>query len=228
MLRILLSLVAGCCFAGSLFCVYYSIPSKPRGLEAMAPDYDFGQLGQGEKVAATFEVVNHHDRPITIVDYLKSCDCASVSHDKAELGLGEKTTIRALWKIGSRRGQARTQIWVVYQVVGEEFPHRTALQLKATVKPDIEMSATRLVFQSNTAAKQVVSFTHGRMATFELRKAYVTQSAFDARLLPESNQVEVSFDPRQWPTDGTQAYLRVETDSPNEPIIEIELTATER
>lgn len=65
------------------------------------------------------------------------------------------------------------------------------------------------------------------MKEFAINRAWCTHRAFKAYLLPDEAKVEVSFDPTHWPEDRPKAFLRIETNSPNEPVIRIELTVAD-
>jgi len=95
------------------------------------------------------------------------------------------------------------------------------LRVEAEVIPDIEYQPRRLIFAPDRKASQVITFSPRLEPKAAVTRVYTSHRAFTARLLAGRSQVEVAFDPSQWPKENPMIELIVETNSDNERLIKI-------
>lgn len=214
--------VAGLFLAGSMICAYLALAESTNQFVAVEPVLKLGELGQGQKVDATFTLVNKGCHTMEIKQIWKSCDCTAVTYDSPVVAPGQACIVRVTWSTGRSRGTTGTDLSVVY-TLPEGEAQRTDLQIQAIVKPDIEISSKRLMFASQTKSTQSVTLSPGQLSELCINRVLCTQRAFDAKVIPGTSVVEVTFDPKGWADDLSEALLLVETNSKNEPTIEITL-----
>lgn len=143
--------IAGVFLTGSGLCAYFAWDPPARGLEAIEPVHDFGELTQGQEVTAEIELVNRATKRVEIKQILKSCDCAQVKIGCMKLSPGDRTVLKTIWKTGSKRGRVGTDIGLVYQMENGAMA-LLALRLEATITPDIAVNQERLVFAEKERA----------------------------------------------------------------------------
>jgi hypothetical protein len=84
--------------AGAMACAFLAQREEPaRGLIAVEPVHDFGELSQGDKVSCEFELVNRVEQPLTIRNVIKSCGCTKAECSRHELAPSEGMSIQAEW-----------------------------------------------------------------------------------------------------------------------------------
>src|SRR5579875_654921 len=182
----------------SAACAYLALPSPVEALVATEPVKHLGELGQGMTVPVEVELVNRCSETVDIVDVLKSCTCVSAEFSKSSLAPAERTFLKIRWSTRAARGLFGSNIGVVYKRRRQEERHITNLRIEAQVVPDIEYQPLRLVFAPGKKTTQVVNFSPRRDPKATVGRAYTNHRAFTVKLLKETLQMEVSFDPSQW------------------------------
>jgi hypothetical protein len=213
--------------AGAMACAFLAQREEPaRGLIAVEPVHDFGELSQGDKVSCEFELVNRVEQPLTIRNVIKSCGCTKAECSRHELAPSEGMSIQAEWDVGARRGHSGVEMTVVTALADGRLT-ATNLEMTATIVPDIVYEPEELIFDPDSPP-QMVTFSPGRMKEFSLKRAYCTHRALEARLLPDGPRVEVVYHADALLEDVPTLYLMVETTSPHEPVCHIPLTMKRR
>ncbi len=213
--------------AGAMACAFMAQGEEPaRGLIAVEPVHDFGELSQGDKATCEFELVNRFEQPLTIRNVIKSCGCTKAECSRQELSPSERMSIQAEWDVGTRRGQSSIEMTVVAALADGRLT-ATNLEMTATIKPDIVYEPEELKFDPDSPP-QTVTFSPGRMKEFALNRAYCTHRALEARLLPDGPRIEVVYHADALLEDVPTIYMMVETTSPHEPVCGIPLTVKRR
>jgi hypothetical protein len=207
-----LLVVASVAVAVSAVSAYLARPVV-GGLVASETVRNLGRLPQGATVPVEFELVNRSFQPIEVIDVERSCTCAVSEPLKQVMGPGERCTMQVKWGTGSARGPFASSLAVVYKQ-GEER-RVLKLQLEAVVEPDFTYEPRSLTFQAGRKAKKTITFAPGRRDVAVLA-VLCNHRAFDVSVSKGGRQVEVVFDPENWPPENPVIELTVETDSPHE------------
>lgn len=103
------------------------------------PEYDFGDIIQGEKVSHNFIVTNTGGDVLVITNVRASCGCTAALPDKKELAPGESTNIKVEFNSLGRIGKQSKTVFV-----SSNDPENPQIQLKFTcnvVKPEATLKA---------------------------------------------------------------------------------------
>lgn len=77
---------------------------KATVIEWLNPDANLGEIAKGKPATATYEFVNHGDKPVIITNVKTSCGCTSKSYTKEPIQPGQKGTVKATYnaaKVGT-------------------------------------------------------------------------------------------------------------------------------
>lgn len=139
--------------------------SLPASVVVDAPVHDFGECHQGEELSHTFEVSNHADVPLEIIEAISSCRCIVAGSDAGlpDLTIAPHGTIRIPVRlhVGSVQGIADGRVVVRYRftnVSSDSTSNRFFdLRLRAVVLADYRVVPSRLDFGEidGLAVKQV-------------------------------------------------------------------------
>jgi len=214
--RLWLLVVAGLAFLGSLLCVNQARPPVPPELWTDQPVCDRGELSQGEKVHATFDLVNHFPQPLEITKVVTGCTCSKAELSTKHVEPDDHLLLTVSWKTGTARGRSGTDLQVVFQLADGTRGSKI-LGIQGDVVPDVVYDPTEVVFINGKVASATVHFYPGRQKEFKIRKAFCNHAAFVAHLHGDES-VRVTFQPDKWlAEDRSKPNLIVETDSLNEP-----------
>lgn len=190
------------------------------GLVPERSAFDFGNVGQGQDLAANFTLRNDSAEALTIKTVSKSCTCTNLTLSSRHVDPAQSTTIGVTWKTKASRGSQSLQLYVVYA-----FPDGTTFQLplhiSGFVVPDVEYKGLTQLSTKSTHSR--VSFTSTTLGKVEIANPRCTHRAFTAKLARDG-EVLIEFQPLLWSSgDSFPVYLRVDTNSRNEPICNIPL-----
>jgi Protein of unknown function (DUF1573) len=220
--RDLLLAVAAGCFVGSWFLIYAAWPTPEPDLWTKNTTIDLGDVYQRQEKTAAFEFVNHFPHDVEIVEMIKGCSCSEAAFSEKRIKPRQTAVLKVTWKTGQMRGRQGVSIDFVYKVENNETFHKI-VRVEANVVPDINYEPKTIAFAGTIPETQRIRFSSGRMKRFLLANARANHPAFKAEVR-DGNAVEVSFDGKT-PVyaNGLEPVLILETDSPNEPHIQIPL-----
>ncbi|WP_088259611.1 DUF1573 domain-containing protein [Fimbriiglobus ruber] len=223
---VLLLAVAGFSVAG-MVCAFLAQRVEPvRGLIAVEPVHDFGEVSQGDKVTCEFELINSFEHPLAIRDVIKQCGCTKADCSRQTLAPSERMSVQAEWAVGDRRGHSSQEITVL-AVLPDGQLETVNLLMSATIVPDIAYEPGELRFTSDSTPR-IVTFSPKRLKDCAIKQVYCTHRAFEARLLADGSHVEVAYRPEALLEDVSAIYLMVVTTSQHAPLCSIPLIAERR
>jgi hypothetical protein len=191
-------------------------------LECQEPIIDLGEVAQGQKLTATFQLVNRFRTPIEIQGVQRGCACASAEVSRRILKPGEETTLTLVWATGAMRGQQEISADVVFVV--NETVRAKSVAVRGRVEPDIHYSPDKLNFTFGQDGEQRLRLSPGRSAKVEVKRVYCSHRAFKAEWHPETSEVVVRYTAKEDPNDATGEYrLGIECVSEGQPTIYIPL-----
>jgi hypothetical protein len=76
------------------------------------PNYDFGDLKQGEVVSHEFIITNNGDDKLIIKDVRPSCGCTAAKPEKDSLKPGESVKIKVEFNTAGREGKQHKYVYV--------------------------------------------------------------------------------------------------------------------
>jgi hypothetical protein len=205
---------------GSLYLVGLAETGDEHTLVATEPDYDCGELRQGDVAEVGFTLVNRAPRPVTIRYVSKGCACSEVTMQRRSLAPNERSEVHARWHVGGRRGKTRADITIAY-VEGDGQLELLPLSMRATVKPDLEYGPDKIVFDGHARGQWQIKFGAATERAGKVSRVYATHEAFSASLSPDGTSVTVAFDPKLWSDGLSEPSPVVETTHPHEREIRI-------
>jgi Protein of unknown function (DUF1573) len=198
--------------------------TRAPAVAAFGPDsteFDFGQVGQFEKVRTTFRLNNTLSGPVTIVRILNSCSCSETSVDKEVVGPGDSALLTIVFNTGGRQGQTQQDIPFVISY-GGNHEHQLSVRIKATVVPDIESDTAEIVVDTKVPSKQTIRIHPLRSPDARLEEAFSNQPRLKVSPNKQDNTVTVSYDPGKERLDEEMTgYLFVTTKKSNDPCLRI-------
>jgi hypothetical protein len=210
---------------GSLFCIYLARGTETAGLWTAERVVDLGSVLQGQKLNATFSLVNHHSEIVNVAEVVTACTCSQAVVSTMHVLPGQPVQITVSWQTGRSRGSTGTNLQVIY-MLADGTKRTMALRVQGNVVPDVVFSPRRLVFQGGHAHTSVLTLSSGHDTPFRVLKVYSNNSAFTAQL-NSSDSILVSFVPDKWqPDERVEPLLIVDTDCIAEPQLFIPLNVT--
>ena len=197
-------------------------PSPPQpGLSWDPSPGQFGNVGQGAVLDATFEVTNNFQGPVEITEVNTGCSCRSAIVSRKYLGPGERSSVKITWSVGAKRGEVADEVWLVYTTPGAAAPSRAPLRLEANVLPDIRFEPNRVAFRLGQPGTARVKLTPGQMPAFIARGTLTNSTALAAICLHGGQEVEIRYTPGSELDAVEGRFVAIDTDSPNEPQLRI-------
>jgi hypothetical protein len=193
------------------------------------PTHNFGERDENETVEHTFVIRNAGDLTLEIHNVRTSCGCTVANISTKQVEPGGETHVTARLSLKGRRGQQHKAITVESN---DPKTPQMQLALQGTSAVKLSVQPAQLFFgqidesAESTAATEIASLTEDR---FQITKVESSSPNFDG-------QVEVLEDGRKYrlvvstrgavPKGGARGSIRVSTDSPTYPIIDIPVSAT--
>jgi len=191
-----------------------AVRETPRLLALDQAQQGFGEVSPGDVRDCCFRLRNATDAPLRIVNVLPQCDCTDCTLSKWELAPDEVTELSATWRIGARRGPARTSVMVIALPSSGGEAQTVQLDITATVTPTFSYAPESLSFDSSKPATAKVLFSPGKEPV-RITDCYASKRAFTATIL-DDRTVEVTFDPEEYYAEARSAELTVVTDNARE------------
>ena len=73
------------CFGGSLWLIAAAWPVRVPDLYTERAIIRLGDISQGQKVVAEFQLINHFSQTLEIVEVVKSCTCSEATPERNHL-----------------------------------------------------------------------------------------------------------------------------------------------
>jgi hypothetical protein len=117
---------------------------------------DFGEVRQQQSLTGEFELHNTFPVALTIGLIGKSCSCADAEVEPKRIEPNQKSTLKVLWKTGTRRDESRDQLVLVGTLEDEQKSTiQRIAKLKANVRPDYRLEPSELHFGPEGGTKTV-------------------------------------------------------------------------
>lgn len=217
---LILGLIA--CLAGGALCAYQAWTYVPPSLECKEPIVELGNVGQGQKLTATFRLTNRFPSPIEIKDIHRGCACSSAEVSEKNLQPGQETTLTVIWSTGAQRGEQKISADVIF-VIDNKLSIKT-VAVRGYVDPDIHYAPNELQFAFGQDGVQILRLSPGRLAKLEVKRVYCSHRAFKAEWHPEKSEVVVRYTTKEDPNDATGEYkLGIESNSVGQPTMYVPL-----
>ena len=226
-----LALLSGAivCVAASVATALMSRPPAPPApmLAVESPVHDFGTVGQGEELEASFELKNQSSHVLELAKPTTDCGCTLADLPKTRLEPGETTVLTGRLQTGSSRGLSARQITVPYKLADTKEGSALLLQLQAQIAPDFDVDPPRLQFKAEESGEQVVLFTAHQWADLKILASTSAHRALSTRLVNGEDsgraEVAVSFDAAKWGDGDRGAEVTIETNSPHERVYHLRI-----
>lgn len=211
-------------FGVSLTSGYYAVrpasAARPAGLTADPPAHTFPDLRQGQIVRAEFRLVNNHPGPVRIDGVDTFCGCQAADFTPGDIHSGETRAVGITWRMEGKRGRVSDVAWVRYTDPAGQ-PQRQPLLLNAEVTPDIRCEPSRLEFTAGRPQVLRLKLSPGGMPAFRVKGLYANSRQLAVTWEVETNEAVVRYIPADDEKIGPGPAVQIETDSPNEPVIEV-------
>lgn len=118
-------------------------PALGAELVADAPDFDFGEIVQGDKAEHTFHFRNAGDGDLVIEQVRSSCGCTAALLSATRIPSGGDGEVKAAFDSRGFRGPVSKS---VYLYSNDRSKPVTELRVRAVVRPEVEFSPDPLDF----------------------------------------------------------------------------------
>ena len=188
-------------------------------LETAMPDFNFGQISQGEKVKHTFLFSNSGDETLVVDRVKSSCGCTAALLSAKEIAPGEEGEISTTFDSSRFRGNIRKTVTLYTNAPQQQTARFT---LSGQVEPELAAEPAKVALTAlppgETTATEVTLSNRGTR-TLNLKVARVTaqgvEATFPESALPpgESTTLEVKIKPPE-KLPRINGWIIVSTDSP--------------
>jgi len=197
----------------------------PEGGVLSTPDcLNFGDQPQGARPRGSFTLTNNYPFAIEITDVWTSCGCTVPSGYARKLGPKESTRIWVDWYLGSKRGQAKDKITVVYAKPKDvsSKPGLIPLWIQANVLPEIQVVPLNVQFQRDQPGLATIRVSAGTKPNLQVKSVYANVDFIKPKWCPENGTIECHYEPplnRGRDLSGVQVLI--ETESEVEKLIRV-------
>jgi hypothetical protein len=119
------------------------IPENAPRVRFEQPEFDFGNLFQGEQVTHEYGFENVGGSPLKIEKVTTSCGCTAAKPPEEEIAPGEKRAIKVTFSAGSLRDRVTKHVYVVSNDPAEP---RSTLTITGQVKVEVDVVPTGIYF----------------------------------------------------------------------------------
>lgn len=176
-----------CFLVAALLCVLPSVGWAAPRLSVAEPEYDFGQIFQGESTQHEFHFTNVGDEPLLVTKVRSSCGCTAALASSSRLQPGESGEIQATFDSTRFRGPVTKTIYLytndLSQPVAQLFIKGTVREMIKVVPKQLNLGAVPV--EQQTRAE--VTLTNQGDRTLNLGKPETTAPELLASL--EKNQL---------------------------------------
>jgi hypothetical protein len=197
------------------------------GLTCVAPLRKFGNLGPEQMVTHAFVLTNASDRLVQIGAVRLGCGCLTSMLATNVVPAGGSTELAATMSLAGQKGYQRKTIYVESDA-GNRAPLR--LEFEGNVVPPIEVMPEGIHFGAQTADRELereVMVVAMGSALFQVKKVSSSSPQFvaDVETVEQGKRYRLKVKCKGGRSPGTTtASLRVETDHPAVPNLDVPVT----
>lgn len=185
--------------------------------------HNFGQMMQGERGLAEFQIMNHARYPIKVLGVRKSCSCTIVEFENRTIEPRESVLLSVEMDSTGRRGDFGSTVKLLYKVGEQQKLHNLKLGLLANVKSRFSIQPTKVFFGRQQNSTENVRLNSIPGEDVIVLDAYSTHHAFEVDLECDGQAVNIAFDSHKWhPRDS--AKLVVTTNDAGQSRFDIPIT----